>query len=266
MHITALIAQFPVSLSVQQNLDSIRRVLKRAQPGDLVVLPEGCVSGYSLDLSFLKTVDHHALESGLAALRSEAQKRKIHLWVGTCLHQDGCWFNAAIGYGPNGEKRVYHKVNLANHERGTFMTGSVLPVFHLNTADGTVAVGVQICRELRYPEQWGWLARCGAQVILHLNNAVGHAWNLPIWKSHLISRAAETQRFVLSANNAAFEQNSPTIAVAPDGRVLGEIVSNRLDVMRVDLDLSLVSNHYLDQCRTDLVDIGLGHNVKRSAP
>ena len=109
----------------------------------------------------------------------------------------------------------------------------------------------------------GWLARRGAQIILHLDNAVGHAWNLPVWRSHLVSRAAETQRFVLSANNAAPEQNSPTIAIAPDGRVLGEIVSDRLEVMRVELDLSLVSNGNLDQCRTDLVTIGSGEPAQR---
>jgi predicted amidohydrolase len=201
----------------------------------LVILPEGSISGYSHDLSFLKSIDQHELESGLVHLHLEAQQRKIHLWVGACLYKDGRWFNASIGYSPDGEKKVYHKVNL----------------------------GVQICRELRFPEQWGWLARCGAQIILYLNNAVGHAWNLPIWQSHLISRAAETQRFVLGANNAAPEQNSPTIAASPDGRVLNEIVSNQLKVMRVDLDLSLVSNWYLNRCRTDLVTISPGKDNPR---
>jgi predicted amidohydrolase len=263
MYVTALVAQFPISLSIGQNLESIKQILGHAQPGDLVLLPEGSVSGYSLDLSFLETLDLLELESGLALLQSEAQERRIHLWVGACLNNDGRWFNAAIGYSPNGEKSIYHKVNLANHERSTFTAGSDLPVFRLNTSAGKVVIGVQVCRELRYPEQWGWLARRGAQIILHLDNAVGHAWNLPVWRSHLVSRAAETQRFVLSANNAAPEQNSPTIAIAPDGRVLGEIVSDRLKVMRVELDLSLVSNGYLDQCRTDLVSVGFGETTQR---
>lgn len=264
MRITALVAQFPISLSIQQNLASIQQILEHAQPGDLVLLPEGSVSGYSLDLSFLETLDQREIESGLAFLRSETQRRNIHLWVGACLHKDGRWFNTAIGYNPDGEKNIYHKVNLANHERGTFTAGSDLPLFQLATPGGPITVGVQLCRELRYPEQWGWLARRGAQIILHLDNAVGHAWNLPIWRSHLISRAAETQRFVLSANNAAPEQNSPTIAVAPGGRVLGEIVSDRLEVMHINLDLSLVSNWYLDQCRTDLVTISAGETLKRN--
>ena len=126
--------------------------------------------------------------------------------------------------------------------------------------DGKILIGVQICRELRFPEQWAWLARQGAQIMLHLNNAIGDSSFQAVWKSHLVSRAAETQRFVLSANNAAAEQVSPTIAIAPDGQVIGEIVSAELGVLRTTLDLSRVSNVYLDQSRTDVVAIRANHD------
>jgi len=144
---------------------------------------------------------------------------------------------------------------LAHHERGVFNPGDSLPVFSLTTPSGIIKIGVQLCREIRYPEQWGWLARQGAQVILHLNNAIGDDRHQPVWRSHLVSRAAETQRFVLSVNNAAAQQICPTIALAPDGCVLAEIVSAEAEVCRVELDLSLVSNWYLDQNRADVVTI-----------
>ena len=92
-------------------------------------------------------------------------------------------------------------------------------------------------------------------IILHLNNAVGNALDQSVWRSHLISRAAEVQRFVISANNAAPEQKCPTIVVAPDGQVVGEIVSEQSGTLRVVLDLSRVSDWYISQCRTDLVAI-----------
>jgi len=128
-------------------------------------------------------------------------------------------------------------------------------VFELNTPEGKIRAGIQICRELRFPEQWGWLARGGAQIILHLNNAIGDDLFQSVWKSHLVSRAAETQRFVISANNAAPKQGSPTIAIAPDGQIIDEIVSAELGILRVELDLSKVSNWYLDQSRSDVVAI-----------
>ena len=136
-------------------------------------------------------------------IKKESERRKINVWVGACINNDGKWFNTARGFSADGKTHVYHKINLANHERGVFSAGNNLPVFELNTPDGKVIVGIQICRELRFPEQWGWLARRGAQIIFHLNNAVGDNSFQAVWKSHLISRAAETQRFVLSSNNAA---------------------------------------------------------------
>jgi predicted amidohydrolase len=230
-------------------------VLEQTNPDDLVLFPEGSISGYSTDTSFLKHINQAELTVGLKHLQAEAVKRRVNVWAGACVNRDGKWFNAAYGFSADGKSDVYYKINLANHERGIFSTGDSLPLFELNLPEGKVPIGVQICRELRFPEQWGWLARRGAQVILHLNNAVGDRSFQPVWKSHLVSRAAETQRFVLSANNAASEQVSPTIAIAPDGHVLGEVVSAELGILRLSLDLSKVSTLYLDQSRTDVVAI-----------
>ncbi len=255
MNIPAVIAQFPVSLSIPRNLELIDSVLERTNPGDLVIFPEGSISGYSADMSFLKHINQLELAAGIEHLRVAAQERQVNVWAGSCVNREDKWFNAAYGFSADGKTSVYYKINLANHERGTLSAGDRLPIFELNLPEGKVMLGVQICRELRYPEQWSWLARRGAQIFLHLNNATGDRSFQPIWKSHLVSRAAETQRFVLSANNAAAEQVSPTIAIGPDGKVLGEVVSTELEILRVKLDLSRVSNLYLDQSRMDVIAI-----------
>jgi predicted amidohydrolase len=255
MNINAILAQFPVSLSIRKNIQTIDSILETAHAGDLVLFPEGSVSGYSADTSFLSQINQQELNDGLNHLQKEAQERKINLWAGACVNKDGKWFNAAYGFLADGTRHIYHKINLANHERGVFSTGDDLPIFELFTSQGKVLIGIQICRELRYPEQWGWLARNGAQIILHLNNAVGDSSFQPVWKSHLVSRAAETQRFVLSVNNAAEQQVSPTIAIAPDGKVISEIVSATTGILRLELDLSRVSDIYLKQCRSDVIAI-----------
>lgn len=255
MVISVVAAQFPV-LSIRENLVSMRAVLEQTRVGDLVVFPEGAVSGYSTDVAFLKQICRQELQASLDRLRNEAMERKITIWAGACLRENGQWFNTACGFTPTGQMHVYHKINLAVHERGVLMAGDDLPVFELSTPMGVVSVGVQICRELRFPEQWKALARHGAQAILHLNNAVGDDRYQPVWRSHLVSRAAETQRFVVSVNNAAPQQVSPTLIVAPDGQVMGECVSALPQMLRVSLDLSQVSNWYLDQSRTDLEILG----------
>lgn len=253
--ISCTVAQFPITLSVAENLTHIRRVLDAARPGDLVLFPEGSLSGYDTDLSFLTQVDTAQVLAGLDEVQSLAEQRGICVWLGACYQDGGAWFNAAWGFAPHGQRYVYHKVNLATHERGVFATGDDLPVFRVPLPEGELAVGVQLCREIRFPEQWGWLARQGAQVILHLDNAVGNSSDLPVWRSHLVSRAAETQRFVLSANNAAPAQQCPTIAISPRGRVLGELVSAEAGELRLTLDTAQVSNWYLGQSRTDLLKL-----------
>jgi predicted amidohydrolase len=255
MQIQAMIAQFPVSWNIAANMASIQALLEQAAEDSLVLFPEGGLSGYSDETAFYAGLDDTALSSALDQLKRIAQQCSLHLWVGACYRQQGRWYNAAWGFTPQGQTHIYHKVNLATAERGMVTGGMQLPVFELEFPQGSVRVGVQICRELRYPEQWGWLARQGAQVLLHLNNATGSDAEQPVWRSHLVSRAAETQRFVLSANNAAARQKCPTLAIAPRGLILDEVISDQPHALRVDLDLDQVSDWYLSQSRTDVVKI-----------
>ena len=254
MVVEALMGQFPVSLEVEENLDSIQGVMTSALPEDLVVLPEGALSGYEEDPAFLSGIDPETVEEGLRILGEEATNRRLHLFFGSCVLEGGLWYNAGLYRGPGGEQFVYRKVNLANKERGHFAAGSELPVFDIRVDGRTVKVGVQLCREIRYPEQWRHLAAAGAEVFVYLNNAVGDQGLLPVWRSHLVSRAAENQRFVLGANNARPGQKCPTLAVDPDGTVLWEVVSDSAAVGRVELDLSRVGYGYLEQARTDVVE------------
>ncbi len=256
MRISVLVAQFPIRHSVAANLREIEGVLNQVHPGDLVVLPEGALSGYSDDLSFLDSLDPSEVSAALDTLAAEAASREVHIWLGACQREGAKWRNTGVGLTPYGERHTYRKVNLATHERGVFDPGGELCVFDLQIGGDTVRIGVQLCRDLRYPEQWAYLARRGAQVILHLNNAKGVPQARRVWSSQLISRAVDTQRWVVSANTASADQNCPSIVVAPDGEVLAEVVSHRAEVVRLELDLSLVSDWYLSQARTDLTAPG----------
>lgn len=76
------------------------------------------------------------------------------------------------------------------------------------------------------------LARAGADVFAYLTNAVGDRRQTDVWRSHLISRAAETQRFVVGANTAHHEQKCPTMIVTPTGEVVWEVSSSAQEVDR----------------------------------
>jgi predicted amidohydrolase len=112
-----------------------------------------------------------------------------------------------------------------------------------------------MCREIRYPEQWRWLAMQGAQVIAYVNNAVGSADGYELWRSHVISRAAETQRFVVGANNAAADQTCTTLIVGPSGRVLAEARVGEASTITSEVELTDVSDWVISQARNDVVAV-----------
>jgi predicted amidohydrolase len=57
MMLSVLPAQVDVAWDVDTNLSTVREVVASARPGDVVVLPEGMLSGYAEDLSPLDTMD-----------------------------------------------------------------------------------------------------------------------------------------------------------------------------------------------------------------
>jgi predicted amidohydrolase len=253
MNLSVLLVQMPVTEATSENVACLRSAVAEARPGDLVVTPEAAVSGYSEDMDFLQRLSPSAIEAGLDELAELALRQQITICAGSCLWEHDAWSNAAILLQPSGARCIYRKVNLATAERDHMNAGNELPTFELRPPmRAATTVGIQLCRELRYPEQWLLLSQRGAQAIIHLNNAVGDRGMFPVWRSHLISRAAENQRFVISVNNAVADQKAPSIVVAPTGHVLCELAPDELGVQRVELPLNEVGDYYISQRRDDL--------------
>lgn len=265
MRLSVVLAQLPVSWDIAANLAGIGEVLAGTRPGDVVVLPEGALSGYAADLSPLGTLDRPALAAGIETLAGQARGRAVHVFCGSLLPSAGGWHNAALHFGPRGERHVYRKINLAMNERGRLLAGSELPVLDA----GGFTAGVQLCREIRFPEQWQHLARAGAQTFVYLTNAAGPGEPAGVWRSHLISRAAENQRFLFAANVADPAQHCPTMAVSPRGEVLAELPPGDAGVLRVTADLDQVGDWYLNQQRRDVVAVeyrGPDYQASASVP
>jgi predicted amidohydrolase len=240
---------FPVSWEVDRNLSYIEAALQSSHPGELLAFPEGALSGYGDDLSPLARVKEAGLVRALDHVHRLAIGQEVAVALGTLWPGAAGWTNSAVYLAPDGGRRWYHKVNLAYHERGILAFGQALPV--LNTPQGRL--GLQLCRDLRFPEQWRWLALQGAELVVYLTHAIGDQNAYPVWRSHLVSRAAENQRFVLAVNTASDDQMCPSVIVDPRGRVLVESRGADAPVMRASLDLSQVSDWYLSQSRTDLL-------------
>jgi predicted amidohydrolase len=253
--VNVLLAQVPIGWNVAENVATVRSVLEQANAEDLVVVPEGMLSGYDDELSGLSVLDPRALTDAIDAVTAMVRERNVHLFCGTLLFDNGTWSNAALYFSPDGELRIYRKVNLATHERSTLVAGSSLPIFNLLFDGRSLNVSPQLCRELRFPDQWHYPAREGAQLFIYLANAANQRESMDVWRSHLISRAAETQRFVIASNVAHPDRHCPTMVVAPSGDVIAEAYGPEPTVIRATLDVDAVSDWYVDQQRSDVVRI-----------
>lgn len=247
--------QFRVTMDPTANAEAISSLLDSIAPETLVVAPEGALSGYENRAGFTAEIDTAATARAVASIADLARAKRLHIIAGACLHENGRWTNSALYFGPNGERARYDKINLAVSERGAFGPGDSLPVFDIIVAGQPVRLGIQMCREIRYPEQWRALATQGAQVIAYVNNAIGSTTGDAVWRAHMISRAAETQRFIVGANNAAPDQTCPTMIVAPDGEILAEAPAGATQYVAAELSLARVSDWVLSQAREDIVAV-----------
>jgi omega-amidase len=253
-----VLAQIVISFDVARNVAAIREALDQARRGDVVLTPEGSLSGYPAhgeeDAGMLDGIDGRAVEEGIDELAAETGTAGVHLVVGALLPESIGLTNAGIVLTAQGQRHTYRKANLADVERGRFVAGDDLTPVALHAAWGDFRVGVQICRELRFPEQWIAQAHAGAELFLHPANALEGAADRESWRSMLIARAAELQRFVVSVNAAGAGQHSPTLAVNPRGRVVCALPPTSEAVRRVEIDLDEVASDYLDQRRIELTN------------
>jgi predicted amidohydrolase len=252
MKASIVCAPFPMSFDVTENLQRMVDLLDQCNAHDVVVFPEASLSGYSDDITFLAGIDEQQVTQGLDILHAVACERTLHVFVGACRQDDKGWRNQAHYLAPTGHRAVYNKANLATHERGYLVPGDSLPIFPLRLPDGTLQVGVQLCRESRFPEQWRVLADAGADLFVYMTHLIDDAVYRPVWRSHLISRAAENQRWVAGVNVAHGAQRCPSLLIDPGGLVIDEIVSDQAGLLRSEIDTTAVSNWYLNQRRADL--------------
>jgi predicted amidohydrolase len=255
IHAAAL--QFDVTMDPALNAATIERLLADAPPHTLAVAPEGALSGYLNQAGFAARIDQTATAGAIDRIAAFCAAKGIHLVAGACINEAGQWRNASFYFSPRGQRHRYDKINLALSERGTFAPSDALPVFDIEIDKTPVRLGIQICREIRYPEQWRALATQGAQIIAYVNNAIGSKTGADLWRAHMISRAGETQRFILGANNAAHDQTCPTMIVAPSGAVLAEAPMGAETAISAELPLTDVSNWVLSQARDDVVSVAL---------
>jgi predicted amidohydrolase len=238
------LAQLIVERDPARNCENIMRVLANVQPDDWVVFPEACLSGYfPEDPDFITRLNPDEIEIALNAIHDVVRDRGCHCLLGTAWRSSAGWQNAAFLLSPHGGADFYAKIQLSALDVQHFCPGPILPVFRI---DG-MRLGIQLCREVLFPQQWSVLRQAGAQIVVHLNNALNP--HDAIWEHVLITRALENAMYVCSVNNAAPPQQLTSYLIAPNGHVMLKVERQTEQVLSATIDLAEVVQNITE--RTD---------------
>ncbi len=242
------VLQMATSDDIAQNAQKLHAAIDEAADGGaaLLVVPECSLCGYLPK----PQLDFGALQEAQDDLVAHCVARRIWFALGTTTRREGKWFNTALLFSREGDLAAsYDKTELMPGDVGVFEPGDDLPVFRI----GEWTVGLQICFDMRFPENWRILRRQGAELILHLSNAsAGAGWKLPVLDGTMRCRAAENGMLVVSANDARSPQMMVSAICDADGRHLACAEANREMMITATLDRATVKDDYLRARRTDL--------------
>ncbi|WP_175934398.1 carbon-nitrogen hydrolase family protein [Corynebacterium sp. Marseille-P4321] len=160
-------------------------------------------------------------------------------------------YNTALITG-DGVHKGYDKIHIYDafnfKESDTVKPGNTLVTF---THEGAT-VGVAICFDIRFPEQFKELAKRGAEVIVVPTSWADGPGKLEQWRLLAAARALDTGAFVAACGQArpdhehkAGEESGPTgighsVVVAPDGTRVAE-AGYGPETLIVDIDISQVA-------------------------
>lgn len=233
------LAQLQLSDNLTSNKNKVLNVLSRAEVNEWIVFPECTLTGYfPKEDSFLKDTSPEAVDQAIAAIAEVVKEKGCYCILGTAKYEDGAWYNAAVLISPEGVADTYKKFAVSELDKRHFRAGSEPKVYTM----GGVTFGVQICRDLVFPEQWQSLKKQGAQIIFHSNNAINPYDD--VWEHIILARAIENQLFVASSNNCAEPGELTSYLASPAGKALLKAEKQTEQVLSADINLTNYESPY----------------------
>ena len=219
--------------------------------GSLIVLPEMCDAGFSMDVPAVTDGPAGGEPGPTAAfLSSLAADHAAYVLGGVVTTApDGRGLNQAALFAPDGrEVGRYAKTHPFTYagERdhyaagGPFNAGPV--VFDL---PGGVRLAPFVCYDLRFPETFRPAVAAGANLVAVIANwpspRVGH------WLALLRARAIENQCYVAGVNRVGRDPNVPSypgrsMVINPRGEVIAD-AGGEPGVIRADLDVAAMNDY-----------------------
>lgn len=258
-HMKLAAVQITSGPDIDQNLALAQeRIREAASKGaQLIVLPEA--TSHAFGAGRLDTQAQELDGPFATGIQQLAQELGVYVVVGMfrpadTVERDGktinrVW-NTALITGPDVHKG-YDKIHtydaFSYKESDTVKAGSDLVTFDIKD----VTVGVAICYDIRFPEQFKDLARAGADVIVVPTSWADGPEKLPQWRLLSATRALDSTAYIVCAGQSrpggsakGGEPSGPTglghsVIVAPNGARLAE-ASYDDTIIYADIDPKVV--------------------------
>lgn len=236
-----------------------------AEKADLAAFGEVFLNGYRSD-RFLREVSSQLDPPDQDIARLTEMSRETGVWIVMGLSRVGATypgnlFNTSVLISPTGVVGHYDKVHLANFvlpdgkiatEMVYWDVGDVYRVFDTPWC----RLGLQICRDVRYPEASRVLTLLGAEVIV--NSTAAPVVDGPDWRVEHFSttRAIENQVWFAMAGVLGSQRDMKMLGrsrlVAPTGEIVVKIPDLEESVVVCEIDIDAVARersltHVLDR-------------------
>ncbi len=201
------------------NRSSLEALVRECAParGSLVVLPELCDVGFTMNSTVAAEDDSRGWASALA--------RSLGIWMvsGLAVRHDRGVSNCAVVHDPSGEEvAIYRKAFLFSPagEREHYVAGTMA----LTVDCGGLRIAPLVCYDLRFPELWRRAALDGAHCFVCI--ASWPTARQRHWDALLVARAIENQAFVIGCNRTGTDPNAAYSGGSAIVSPLGDIIAH----------------------------------------
>jgi omega-amidase len=165
----------------------------RGAGADLLVLPEMCASGFTMDADEFAERPDGTSSRALSALAAEH-----HLWLiaGLSMRRNGQYLNSALAFAPDGSVvATYDKQRLFGYAKETtvYSAGTSPCVIKV----GGLSIGLFVCFDLRFSELFREVARDVDACVIIANWPSARQRH---WEVLTQARAIENQCYVVAVN------------------------------------------------------------------
>lgn len=242
----------------RRNLDLVRKLVRQAlrRGAELIALPETFY--YRGSARCLKYLAREVTPSILREFKKLAADHHIAFLLGSMYEQSqrrNKYFNTSVLISERGKiaarYRKIHLFDISLKDKAVFRESRhIAPGSH--AASGKIwgiPAGLTICYDLRFPELFRALSRCGSQIIFVPSNFT-YATGKVHWEVLLRARAIENQVFIVAPAQTGRNPETgirsfgTSLVIDPWGTVLARSGRGRQGIIMASLDF-----HSLDRLR-----------------